>query len=194
LSVRLSVDGNGSFWHAPQSILLLCGSSSLACHADGLLFCYSAALAALPYYCGNSCLDALSQINNLGSKTNHQCKSTNTSHADTLSCTPAEDKHNTSTPESGAKPSPIQRQKKTVPGGNQQHCETSSIRHGHVLAIQPKIGMDKIFPRDIPEKACIQFCCRGRECKKKLETACPFLHPCSPEDLKVTKCPEPCWC
>jgi hypothetical protein len=45
--------------------------------------------------------------------------------------------------------------------------------------------MFKIFPRDLREKVCIQFCCRGRECKRSLDTLCPFLLHCSLEDLKL---------
>jgi hypothetical protein len=49
----------------------------------------------------------------------------------------------------------------------------------------PKIRMSKIFPQDLPEKVCILFRSRGKECKRELETACPFLHPRPPEDLKL---------
>jgi hypothetical protein len=49
----------------------------------------------------------------------------------------------------------------------------------------PKLKMTKIFPRDLPEKVCIQFCCRGQECKRDSDTVCPFLHPPSSEDLKL---------
>jgi hypothetical protein len=30
----------------------------------------------------------------------------------------------------------------------------------------PKMKMNKIFPCDLHEKVCIQFCCRGQECKR----------------------------
>jgi hypothetical protein len=56
---------------------------------------------------------------------------------------------------------------------------------GMICIYNPRIRISKIIPRDLPQKACIQFCCRGRECKKELATACPFLHPHSPADLKL---------
>jgi hypothetical protein len=49
----------------------------------------------------------------------------------------------------------------------------------------PKIRMSEIFPRDFPDRVCIHFCCRERECKRESDNACPFLHPCSPEDCKL---------
>ncbi len=48
-----------------------------------------------------------------------------------------------------------------------------------------KMKMTKIFPHDLPEKVCIQFCCRGQECKRDSYTICPFLHPCSLDHLKL---------
>jgi hypothetical protein len=42
-----------------------------------------------------------------------------------------------------------------------------------------------IFPCDLPEKVCIQFCCRGQECKRDPNLVCQFLLPCSLEDLKL---------
>jgi hypothetical protein len=49
----------------------------------------------------------------------------------------------------------------------------------------PKMKMNEIFPCNLPEKVCIQFCCRGQECKRDLDVVCPFLHPRSLEDLKL---------
>jgi hypothetical protein len=49
----------------------------------------------------------------------------------------------------------------------------------------PKMKMNKIFPCDLREKVCILFCCRGREFKRDPDIVCPFLHPCSSEDLKL---------
>jgi hypothetical protein len=50
-----------------------------------------------------------------------------------------------------------------------------------------KMKMKKSFPHDLPEKVCIQFCCRGQECKRDPDVVCPFLHLCSLEDLKLQK-------
>jgi hypothetical protein len=49
----------------------------------------------------------------------------------------------------------------------------------------PKMEMNKIFPRDLHEKVCLQFCCSGRKCKRVPDIDCPFLHPHSSEDLKL---------
>jgi hypothetical protein len=49
----------------------------------------------------------------------------------------------------------------------------------------PTIRMSEIFPWDLPDRVCIHFCCRGRECKRELETACLFFHPCSSEELTL---------
>jgi hypothetical protein len=48
-----------------------------------------------------------------------------------------------------------------------------------------KMKMNKIFPHDLREKVCIQFCCRGQECMRDLDIVCPFPHPCSSENLKL---------
>jgi hypothetical protein len=49
----------------------------------------------------------------------------------------------------------------------------------------PNMKMNKFFLCDLREKICIQFCCRGQECKRDLDIICPFLHPCSSKDLKL---------
>jgi hypothetical protein len=43
----------------------------------------------------------------------------------------------------------------------------------------------EIFPHDLFDRVCIRFCCRGRECKRESDTPCSFLHPYSPEELKL---------
>ncbi len=51
-----------------------------------------------------------------------------------------------------------------------------------------KIRMSEILPREFPTRGCTHFCCRGRECKRELDTTCPCLHPCSPcWDLKLER-------
>jgi hypothetical protein len=37
----------------------------------------------------------------------------------------------------------------------------------------------------LTNRVCIHFCCRGGKCKRDLDTACLFLHLCSPEELKL---------
>ncbi len=119
--------------------------------------------------------NALSWVNNLGSKTNYQRKSTNTSNADTASWASAGDKRNTTTPIGGVKPSPIQCQKKQRRAVTNNTVKVPHLDMGMFWLYNPKIRMGKI-PRDLPEKVCIQFYCRGRECKKESETSSPFLH------------------
>jgi hypothetical protein len=48
-----------------------------------------------------------------------------------------------------------------------------------------RIRITDIFPVNLPKKVCVNFCCRGIECKKKNEEACTFLHPCSVTNLKL---------
>jgi hypothetical protein len=45
--------------------------------------------------------------------------------------------------------------------------------------------MNKISPRNLREKVCIQFYCRGQEFKRDPDVVCPFLDPRSLEDLKL---------
>jgi hypothetical protein len=49
----------------------------------------------------------------------------------------------------------------------------------------PKMKLNELLPSDLCEKVCIQFCCKGRECMKDPGVVCPFLHPCSSEDLHL---------
>jgi hypothetical protein len=95
------------------------------------------------------------------------------------------DKRNTTTPENGSKPSPVQRKKKQrrVVINDTVKCAQSNM--GIFWLTNLKMKMYEIFPRDLCEKVCIQFCCRGRECKRDLDAICPFLHPHSSEDLKL---------
>jgi hypothetical protein len=108
-----------------------------------------------------------------------------TSNDDKVPCTSAGDKHNTPTPKSGLKPSPIQRQKKQCWIVNNDTVKRAQSDIGMFWLSNPKMKMNKIFPCDLRERDCIQFCCRGRECKRDQDVACPFLHPCSSGDLKL---------
>ena len=37
-----------------------------------------------------------------------------------------------------------------------------------------------IFPKDLTQKVCIDFTCKGKEC---LRDPCTFMHPCNPRDM-----------
>ena len=127
--------------------------------------------------CNKSSPDTLSQANNLGTNPTHQCKPTD--------CNSAGNKHNTTTPKGGAKPSPVQCQKKYCRAVASNTLKHAQLDMGIFWVHNPKIRNREIFPWDLPQKVCIQFCCGGSECKRESETACPFLHCCSPEDLKL---------
>jgi hypothetical protein len=73
------------------------------------------------------------------------------------SCTSVGDKHNTTTPESGAKPSPVQRQKKQCQVVTNNTVKHAQLDMGMFWLTNPQMKMNKIFPRDLREKVCIQF-------------------------------------
>jgi hypothetical protein len=51
----------------------------------------------------------------------------------------------------------------------------------------PKIRFSNIFPSNLSKKVWVNFCCRGKECKKENEETCTFLHPRSTmTDLKLS--------
>ncbi len=108
-----------------------------------------------------------------------------TSNGDKAPCTSAGDKHNTTTPESGSKPSPVQRQKKQCRVVTNNTVKHAQLNMGMFWLYNLKMKMNMIFPRDLRKKVCIQFCCRGQECKRDPDAVCSFLHPCSLEDLKL---------
>ncbi len=128
--------------------------------------------------CNNACPDAPHQFNIPGSIPVP-------SNGIKVPCTSAGDKRNTTTPKIRSKPSPVQCQKK--------QCQV--VINGTVKRAQPvrgmfwltnlKMKMNKIFPCDLRENVCIQFCCRGQECKRDPDVVCPFLHPRSLKDLKL---------
>ena len=49
----------------------------------------------------------------------------------------------------------------------------------------PRIRIIDAFPANLLKKVCVDFCCRGKECKRENDEACTFLHPCSATDLKL---------
>ncbi len=128
--------------------------------------------------CNNTPPDALHQPNNPGSKPV-------TFNGDKAPCTSAGDKRNTMTPESMSKPFPVQRQKKQCWIVTNNSVKHAQLNMGMFWLSNPKMKIKKIFPCDLREKVCIHFCCRGQGCKRHPDNVCPFLHPCSPEDLKL---------
>ena len=84
-------------------------------------------------------------------------------HNDTASRTNAGDKHNSSTtPEGKAKPFQTQCQKKQrcrVANDTPKHQNTDM---GMFWLHNPRIKITDVFPTNLPEKVCVNFCCRGR--------------------------------
>jgi hypothetical protein len=106
--------------------------------------------------CNNACPDAPHQPNIPGPKSV-------TSNGDKIPCcTSVGDKRNTTTPKSGSKPSPVQCQKKQcqVVTTDIVKCAQSDV--GIFWLSKPKMKMIGIFPRDLRERVCIQFRCRGQ--------------------------------
>ncbi len=108
-----------------------------------------------------------------------------TSNGNKVPHTSVGDKSNTTTPKSGSKPSLVQRQKKQCRLVTNNTVKRAQLDMGMLWLSNPKMKMNKIFPRDLRERVCIQICCRGRECKRDLDIIYSFLHPCSLEDLKL---------
>jgi hypothetical protein len=76
-----------------------------------------------------------------------------------------------------AKPFQAQHKKK-------QHCavtndtpERQNTDMGMFWLHNPRMRICNVFPTNLPEKVCVNFCCRGKECKKENGEACTFLHP-----------------
>ncbi len=74
------------------------------------------------------------------------------------------------------------KQRRVVTNNNVKHVQ---LDMGMFWLHNPTMKMNKIFPCDLRDKIRIQFCCRGQECKRDPDVFCPFLHPCSSEDLKL---------
>ncbi len=108
-----------------------------------------------------------------------------TSNGNKVPCTSAGDKRNTTTPKNGSKPSPVQCQKKQCRVVTDDTVKRAQLDMGMFWLSNPKLKMSKIFPCDLRDRVCIQFCCRGQKCKRDLDVVCPFLHPCSLDDLKL---------
>ena len=44
----------------------------------------------------------------------------------------------------------------------------------------PKLLTSDVFPKDLAQKVCVEFTCKGKDC---LREACTFLHPCYPKNM-----------
>ena len=44
----------------------------------------------------------------------------------------------------------------------------------------PESRTTDVFPRDLAQKVCVDFTCKGRECTRE---PCSFMHPCNPRDM-----------
>ena len=101
--------------------------------------------------CNNTCPDAPHQPNNPGSKPV-------TSNGDKAPCTSVGDKRNTMMTKSGIKPSLVHCQKKQCQAVTNDTVKRAHLNMGMFWLQNPKMKMNKIFPCDLPEKVCIQFC------------------------------------
>ena len=62
-------------------------------------------------------------------------------------------------------------------GANKKEMGMFSLRNAEAQATD-------IFPRDLAQKVCVDYTCKGRECSRE---SCPFMHPCNPREMdKVT--------
>jgi hypothetical protein len=106
-------------------------------------------------------------------------------HSDAASCTNAGARRNLTTPEGKTKPSQTQCQKKqrrTVANDTPKH---QNMDMGMFWLRNPRIRIPHVFPANLPKKVCVNFCCRGKECKRENDEACTFLHHCSVTNLKL---------
>ena len=105
--------------------------------------------------------------------------------SDAASCTNTGDKGNLTTPKGKAKPSQTQHQKnqhRTVANDTSKRQNTDMKMF---WLHNPRIRITDVFSANLPEKVCVNFCCRGKECKRENDKACTFLHPCSATNLKL---------
>jgi hypothetical protein len=101
--------------------------------------------------CDNACSDAPHQSNIPGPKPV-------TTNGNKVPCTSVRDKHNITTPENRSKPSLVLNQKKQRLVVTNDTVQRAQSDMGMFWLTNPKMKMNKIFPRDLAEKVCIQFC------------------------------------
>jgi hypothetical protein len=51
---------------------------------------------------------------------------------------------------------------------------------GMFYLINADVRVGEVFPRDMEEKICVDFTCKGKECTRE---NCPFKHPVNPRDM-----------
>jgi hypothetical protein len=91
-------------------------------------------------------------------------------------------KRNPTTPDTNEdNPSGHQRQKKPWCGVKVDTAAKEKKDWGMIYLCNPSINPMDIFPKDMPEKLCANFTCKGKECKN---TNCDFAHPRKALELK----------
>ncbi len=91
-------------------------------------------------------------------------------------------KRTLSSPDDLAKEVATQRQKKSLRDGiiDSMAKKRPVTDKGMFFALATARATD-IFPKDMPDKLCTDFTCKGRECTRE---NCSFKHPCSAEELQ----------
>jgi hypothetical protein len=172
---------------------LICAITTMRTFKDNIILCHSlgttiiAMVSSIEAYtlnpwnktnsCNNTCPDAPHQSNIPGPKPVP-------ANGNKVPHTSMGDNSNITTPENRSKPSLDQHQKKQYRVITNDTVKRAQLDMGMFWLTNPKMKMNEIFPRDLYEKVCIQFCYRGQECKSNLDVICQFLHPCSLGDLK----------
>jgi hypothetical protein len=91
-------------------------------------------------------------------------------------------KRNSTTPETNEEnPSGHQRQKKPRRGAKVDTATKEKKDLGMFYLLNPSINPADIFPKDMPEKLCANFTCKGKDCTN---TNCNFAHPRKASELK----------
>ena len=78
-------------------------------------------------------------------------------------------------------PSSCQRQKKPCWGVKVDTAAKEKKDSGMIFFCNPSINPADIFPKDMLEKLCANFTCKGKECNN---TNCDFAHPRKASELK----------
>ena len=89
-------------------------------------------------------------------------------------------KRNPTTPNSNESKDRNSQHKKTrrEVGGEQAKFDKKAMGLFHIS--NPDINSSAVFPRDLAQKVCVDFTCKGKEC---IRENCTHLHPCQARDL-----------
>ncbi len=83
--------------------------------------------------------------------------------------------HDPSTPDESTKASATQRQKKPRQNGATNPAKQHPVMDMDMFFLtKHDIKATDIFPKDLPNKICANFTCKGRECTRE---NCPYSHP-----------------